>query len=157
MSIPVVINGTDYNLPTQGQSPPWGDDLTNIILALIDSAANVNGPGDILKTTFLLANNQSSAANVTGLAFDLSQIRAAIVQYSVYRSTDSNEESETGTMYVTYSSLNSAWSLVIAGDVLNSTMVFTITSLGQIQYTSGNLAGANYTGRIIFAASAFVQ
>lgn len=156
MSVTITINGTPYNCPTQGQSPPWGEDLTDIILALTEVANNVAGTGDITKTTFLFANNQASAANITGLSFDSSLIRGAIVDYSIYRSTSLAEESETGQIYLNYKSTANTWEFAqVASGSCGITL--SITSLGQMQYTSTNLSGTSYSGKIVFTAKAFTQ
>ncbi len=156
MAITVTISGTTYSLPQQGESPPWGDELSDLLQALISVANNTSGTGDILLTSFNLANNVASPTNVTGMTFDTSTVRSAIIQYSIYRSTNSNETSECGNMYVTYSSTAGTWELAqnYAG---SSGVIFTITNAGQIQYVSSNLSGTGYVGKLKFLAKAFLQ
>jgi len=156
MSIQITINGNNYNLPVQGQSPPWGQDLTDIILALTTVASNIVGTGDITTTSFILANNQSSASNVTDLSFDPGTIRSAIIQYSVHRSTSLSEEAETGTLFLTYKNVSSTWDITRAFGG-SSSVVFTITNAGQIQYTTSNLTGTSYSGLMKFSAKAYTQ
>lgn len=156
MSIPVVISGATYDLPQQGQNPPWGDDLSSLILALINIANSSSGPSDILTTNFSLANNVAAPANVTGLFFDPSTVRSAIISYSLYRSTNSNEVSEAGQIIITYSSTAGTWELA-QYDVGASGVVFSITNSGQVQYTSSNVIGASYSGKLKFSAKSFLQ
>lgn len=152
----ITVNGTVYTIPTQGTNPPWGTDLSDAIVAIATALGAVVGPQDIATTTFNLANNTAVATNITGAAFDTSSVRAAIFSYSIYRSTASNEESEVGQLYLTYASIAATWDIseIYGG---SSTVAFSITNAGQIQYTSGNLAGSSYTGKITFKATAFLQ
>jgi hypothetical protein len=156
MAISVTINGTTYSLPTQSTNPPWGEDLSSIIEALVEVANDSFGPADILTTNFNIANNQGSVANVSGLSFSTSEVRSAIISYSVYRSTNSAESSECGQIYITYKSTAGTWELAqnYAG---SSGVTFTITNAGQVQYTSTNMAGTGYSGKLKFNARAFLQ
>lgn len=156
MAITISINGSDYSLPSQGDSAPWGEDLTNIIQALADVANNVQGDGDILTTSFNVANNQSSASNVNGLSFNTSLVRSAIIQYSIYRTSTTTEMSESGHIYVTYKSTAGTWEIAqsYAG---SSGVTFTVTNAGQIQYISTNFSGTSYSGKMKFNAKAFLQ
>lgn len=157
MSVSITISGTTYNLPTQGQNPPYGSDLSDIIQALADVANTNQGTGDILTTSFTIANNQAVAANVVGASWDTSVIRSAIVQYSIYRSSNTpNELSETGHIYLTYKSTANTWDLAqsYAG---SSGTTFSITSAGQLQYVSTDIGSGAYVGKMKFNAKAFTQ
>lgn len=155
MSIPVVINSTTYNLPTAGQSPNWGADLSDIILALVDVANNTSGSGDILNTTFSPLNNVTSASNVTGLAFNSSAVRSANITYSVDRSTSSNELSESGQITITFNSLGGSWELQQTS-VGDAGIHFTLPNNGQFQYVTTNMSGSNYIGQMVFSAKSFL-
>lgn len=156
MSIAVNIQGATFNIPTQGTTPPWGDDVVALLQALVNVANSSVGSADILTTNFALTNNQASATNVVGLSFDTSQVRSAIVSYSIYISTNSNELSECGNIYLTYKSASNTWELAqnYAG---TSGVIFSITTAGQVQYTSSNVSGTSYLGKMKFSAKAFLQ
>lgn len=156
MSTQVVINGTTYSVPAQSQSPPWGEDLSELLLAMVSVVNSTSGSADILLTSFNVANNVSVAANVTGATWDTSQVRSFIMQYSIYRSTTTVEESQVGTLYGTYKSALGSWDLseTFGG---SSGIVFSITSAGQLKYTSTNLGGTGYSGKLKFKAVAFLQ
>lgn len=86
--------------------------------------------GDISETSFTAADNQSSAANVTGLLFSNSIVRSADIMLSIVRNTTYaqyklNVVQGASSWYIDQSYL---------GDVTG--LVFTITSAGQVQYTS---------------------
>jgi len=94
--------------------------------------------GDIVETAFSIANNQAVAANVTGLAFANANVRSAEVNYSV--EIDATADLfETGTLKLIQRGADWSFSQTTAGD--NSLIIFSVTTAGQIQYTS-----ANYTG-----------
>lgn len=155
MPIPVIIDGTTYQLPVQGQDPTWGDDLSDIIQALVAVSSGSTGPGDILPSTFTLANNQTSPAAVTGLIFDEGTIRGAEISYSIDRATSTQEVTENGTLYINYNSTTNTWSQSQISNG-NAQVLFSVIS-GQIFFTSSNMGGANYAGKMGFRGVAFEQ
>lgn len=157
MAITLTINGTSYPFPTSGDSPPWGNDVTNAVSAIVAVLNTLNGSEDILTTSFTIENNKAVATTVTGLAFDTSTVRGAVIRYSIYRSsTTPTELSETGTMYLAYKSTANTWevSQVCVG---SSGVTFTITTAGQVQYISTDIGSGSYVGKLKFNAIAFVQ
>jgi hypothetical protein len=94
--------------------------------------------GDIAHSSFSAANNQASAANVTGLAFAAANVRSfkAQVSVSIDATTDLNEVFE-----LTGIQLASGFVMASSSVGDDSGVVFTITSAGQVQYTSQNSAG----------------
>lgn len=156
MSTQVTINGESFSIPSQGESPPWGQELSDLLTALVGVVNSTSGSADILLTSFNVANNVASVANVTGATWDTSQVRSFIMEYSIYRSTTTTEESEVGNLYGTYKSSSGSWDLseTYGG---SSGIVFSITPSGQLQYTSSNLSGTGYSGKLKFKATAFLQ
>jgi hypothetical protein len=99
---------------------------------------NPGSAGDIEETSFSLANNQVSAANVTGLAFasGVSRSFEALVSVEIDASSDLYE------VFKLYGIQRGAdWQMSVESTGDNSLVNFTITSSGQVQYTSGNYAG----------------
>lgn len=96
------------------------------------------------ETSFTIANNQSAAANVTGLAFAGASIRSFVVDYQIYRNTTgggATELAEAGILIGTYSTVAGTWEMQQAPVVGDAGVTLTITSAGQIQYTSSNMTG----------------
>lgn len=93
---------------------------------------------DIEETSFSIANNQSSPANVTGFAFSNASVRSFSAIASVYidATTDLFELLE-----VKGVQKGSEWVISISstGDI--SGISFSITNTGQIQYTSNSYTG----------------
>lgn len=156
MAKTVTINGQNYTLSQQGDNPAWGEQLSSLLQALIDVSNNISNTGDISLTSFTVANNVSSATDVTSLQFDVGVVRAATISYSVYRSTTLSELAECGQIYVVYKSTAATWELVQT-NAGSGGITFTITSGGQVQYTSTNMSGSSYSGLMKFSARAFTQ
>lgn len=102
------------------------------------SGVAVGVVGDIPQTSFSLANNQSSAADVTGLAFANVSVRSFECQLSV--SIDAT--ADLFTIFKLYGIQKGAsWDLSYESTGDDSQIAFSITNAGQVQYTSANLAG----------------
>lgn len=108
-------------------------------LAGIDSAlASIGSAGDIAETSFSAANNVTVAANVTGLAFANGTVRSFDAQVSVVIAA-------TADLYEVFRlqgiQKGASWDMSVESTGDDSGIVFTITSAGQVQYTSGNEDG----------------
>ncbi len=99
---------------------------------------------------FTFANNQSSAADVTALAFSSSSYKRAHVQFSIGRKTSTTKQNAIVDLYISYDVTGTAWEIAsqvehTGGDP--SGVTFEITSGGQVRYTSDNMSsGTGYTG-----------
>lgn len=105
-----------------------------------DSLVGASGvTGDINNGSFAAANNVASAANVTGFAFAAGTVRSfrAIVSVSINATTSLNEVFDILGIQRAAGGFDIA--ITSAGD--DSGVVFSITSAGQVQYTSANSAG----------------
>lgn len=151
----IVINNNTFAYPSPGDEPGWGEPATNAMVEVANVLANVQGPDDILETTFSISNNNASPLDVAGLAFNPVTVRSAIIEYSIYRSTTTNELAEKGTIELVYKNggtVGNKWTISrsFLGD--DSGVIITFTDAGQGQYTSTNVSGASYTGIIRFEA-----
>lgn len=156
MSVPLTVASNTYNYPTEGDSPDWGTEATDWAVAVTGVLNTLNGPGSLLATTAIINNNQVSPMNVAGLVFDPTVVRGVIVEFSVYRVTTGSgamEVVEVGTMYAGYKSNAATWEFAQDG-MGGSNVVFSITNLGQFQYTSDNMTGSNYSGVMKYQARA---
>ena len=137
-SLPANYTPSSY---TPAQVGSEGTDKVSAHLKGINTAlasVGVGPAGDIGETSFSAANNQSAAANVTGFSFSNSVVRSFSAHVSVFRDATSD----------LYESINilgvqkgSDWDISISRVGDDSGIEFTITTSGQIQYTSTNLAG----------------
>jgi hypothetical protein len=94
--------------------------------------------GDITPTAFSAANNQGSAANVTGFAFSNAAVRS-------FKSLISVTILATSNLYEVFEIIgiqkDSSWDISITSTGDDSGIDFSITNAGQIQYTSTNVSG----------------
>lgn len=107
------------------------------------------------ETSFTVANNQASPANVTGLVFAGASVRSFEVDYQIYRNTTgggATELAERGKLLGVYSSVAASWEMTQAPVVGNAGVTLSITAAGQIQYTSTNITGTPGTSAMKFQA-----
>jgi hypothetical protein len=104
-------------------------------------------------TSFTIANNQSSAANVTGLLIDGASTRSFILDYSIYRQTATalSGVAQVGQLRGVYNTQSASWFMSDDFSGQNAGVTFSILSSGQIQYTSTNIAGTSYVGTLKYA------
>lgn len=102
--------------------------------------------------TFSLVNNQSSPADITPLVFDYRYTSQAVVEYVLQRCTSSVEAVEAGRITAIYLPETGSWNVAKVADVTTGTPGFTvtITSAGQLQYTTTNQAGTFSFSRITY-------
>ena len=124
-------------IATQAASPSLAGYLTSTDWNTFNGKANVVA-GDIVPTSFSAANNQSAVANVTGFAFASGVTRAFDAEVSVTIIATTNKYE---TFHILGIQKNGSFDISIEGLGDNSGVVFSITSAGQIQYTSLNSAG----------------
>ena len=115
-----------------------GINITNGAGSITIEATGASSPGDIAETSFAAANNQSTPANVTGLAFANATVRSfeALVSIALDATADAYE---VRTLRGVQKGANWDMSETSNGD--DSGVVFSITNAGQVQYTSANSAG----------------
>jgi len=113
--------------------------------------------GEILKylgfeTSFKIVNNTSSAADITYLKLDKQFTSVAIIDYFIQRITSSVELNQSGTLHAVYEHSSATWNLREYGTAGpdSAGITFSITSSGQIQYTSSNIAGTETISRLIY-------
>lgn len=152
MSVNLTIKGVTYSYPVSNDEQ-WGTNATNWAIAVTEALSTVAVEGDLAPPSTSQApilNDQSVAANVNDLTFDSSVVRAADVLYYIYRSYGSTKVMESGTLTVRF--VDSAWTFTQEYQGDDTGVTLSITSGGQIQYTSDNKAGSPYTGVMKYRA-----
>ncbi len=156
MSISLTVGNKTYNYPTDGQDPNWAEEASEWAEAVTNVLATLVSAGDILQTTATINNNVAVATNVNGLLFNPTNVRAANVEYSIYRISTANPSgnAESGTLYLIYDTnagSGSKWTLSqrVNG---NAGITFSITDAGQVQYLSTDINATGYSGTMKFAA-----
>lgn len=160
MATNLTVNNTTFPYPDTGDEPGWGDGASGWAAEVTQVLEQVQGTNDIPESTFNIANNTTSKADIVGFVFNPSAVRSAVVDYSVYRTTNTTELAEKGTLELIYKNggtVGAKWSIgrVIFGD--DAGIEITMTDAGQAQYTSSNMSGTSYTGTIVFEGTAILQ
>lgn len=136
----VIINA-DADASKLANQPTGADVLSIATTKYVDdsvASSNSGSSGDLAEQTFSMANNQATAADVTGLVFANATVRSFEALVSV-------EIDATANLYEVFTlrgiQKGADWDMSVAstGDISN--VDFTITSAGQVQYVSGNEAG----------------
>lgn len=122
--------------------------LKKVTVQTIVNLAGAGSIGDIAETSFSVANNQASPANVTGLAFANATVRA----FEVLASVEIDATSDLFEVFALYGvQKGSSWDMSVESTGDDSGIVFSITTAGQIQYISQNYSGFS-SGKIKFRA-----
>ena len=115
----------------------------------VDSlVSGASSPGDIDETSFGINNSQAIAANITGLAFSNAVVRSFQVLASVYINATSSLYEE---VKISGIQKGSDWDISVISTGDESGIQFSITSSGQLKYTSANYSGF-VSGTIKFRA-----
>lgn len=121
---------------TPGNTQYYGTDATGV--KGFHPIPAVGSPGDLQEGTFAAANNQLTPVDVTGLAFSNAVVRSfvAIVSVAIDATSDLFEEFELHGVQ-----RGADWSMSVESTGDESGVAFSITTAGQVQYISANLAG----------------
>lgn len=141
-----VVEGVGNVLNAAGPADV-GDQVFTAIKKLIQQG------GQATAISFAIANNQASAADVTGFPnIDHAIVRAFEAFITILRRTDSGYVKQTGRLYGTYDTETNSWDLSIVGvhdsSGVEFTMVNVIGTVEKLRYTSDNMAGASYSGTL---------
>ena len=124
-------------------------DIRYYTKAEVDSlVSGASSPGDIDETSFNINNSQAIAANITGLAFSNAVVRSFEVYASIYINATSSLYEE---VKISGIQKGSDWDISVISTGDESGIQFSITSSGQLKYTSANYSGF-ISGTIKFRA-----
>lgn len=159
MSIPINIQGTIINFPSSGESPNWSQPIIDFAKATEAALNTFVGPFDIPPQIYIMTSNANTNVDLPNLSFPTANVQGAIISYSVFRNTSSQTVTETGTFIVNYNStagVGLKWEISreYIGD---AQMMFNITDVGQVQFSSTLIAGTGHNGRITYQAKAILQ
>lgn len=91
--------------------------------------------------------------DIPNLSFPVSNVRAAFIKYSVYRSTTTTNAVEAGNIQVGYNTVLGTW--VLAQDrVGDASISFAISTSGQLSFSTTAYSGTGHTGVITYEARA---
>lgn len=159
MSITLTVNGIPFEYPTPGQEPGWGEAATDWATEVTEVLGELLGPNDIIQTTFNIQNNIAVFTNIASLSFDPGEVRGALIDYTIYRTSDANPsgQAEGGSIKIVYDNsagAGSKWIWTVYGVAGNSGVTFNLTDAGQFQYQSTDIGAVGYSGTMTFRAKA---
>lgn len=147
MSIIVTVNSIPFNIPVEGEQPPWGESLTDYFVEVAKVLNSLKGANDILETGATINLNQTTFADIPDFKFNTATVRSFSVQGSVSRTTDSVKLYESFTLSGLRTDTD--WILQLEG-FGDSGIILDITPAGQVQYKSVSIAGSGYVGLMKF-------
>jgi hypothetical protein len=161
MPVTLTVNNIPIEYPVPGDSPGWGQSATEWATQVTLALQDLQGLTDIPQKTFTIQNDVQTFTDIAGLTFNTGLVRAAFIDYSIYRTSTSNPSGqvECGNINIVYDNLaapGSKWRVVgglIAG---SSGITFQITDAGQFQYKSTDL-GAGHSANMHFRAKTLNQ
>lgn len=151
----VQIGSDIFEIPIEGESPPWGEEVTDCLVAIGDALTEVQNEADILPTSATLANNQPTPANIPGLVFNTGIVIAVEVDFFIKRIYDSGSTTvvERGKSLGYYDGSVFTIATETVGD---SGVVISVTNGGQFQYTSDNKPNS-IENTIVFRAKTILE
>ncbi len=145
-----------FEVPFKSVALERGGLLTPVWTAFFRSLYERISPLGV-ERSFEIVNNQSGAADITGMRYDYRGTSQVAIDYVIQRITTGGgavEKLETGIFLLVYKPTSDSWSKVVIGtagpDV--SGVTITVTATGQVQYTSTNVAGTASISRFIWRA-----
>lgn len=141
-----VIEGVGISLLTS--STDTFDQLDAAVKELIKRG------GRAAPVTQVIANNQASAADVTGFPnFDGTVVKAIEAMVSIERRTDTQSVREVGRIYLVFNPETDVWeSPTLQTFFGDAGVVFSVAVVSgttyKLQYTSDDLTGASYSGEL---------
>lgn len=157
----IIIRGTPYEFPSSAASPNWAPAVIETVEALAEAVNLTTATYDVPpQVQNIDANNSSTNVPITNLNFPATDVRAAIIYYSVNRTTedsgppDGQEVVEAGTLEINYNGsrpVTQKWEMLrsYGGD---GEITFSVTDTGQILFSTTPLTGINHSGIISFRA-----
>lgn len=161
----VTLNNKSFEIAEAGDQN-YGEDQTAYLVELATVINSLKNPLDITQTEFTFQNNQLAPADVDQLAFFTGDIASFIVDYVISRDNGTTKIVEQGQLIGHQGT--SGWEMSranVSGDVNNTNfpgsngdigVELTITTGGQVQYTSNNYPGQT-VGIIAFLAKTVSQ
>ena len=122
-------------------------DQTNADLTQLRQAIQILiATGGLNQSSFTVANNVAAPANVTGMVFAKATVKAVRMFVDIFRRDDVDNFIETGELYVVHNTETDLWEISFSSKFDDTGLVFSVTAGGQVQYTSTDMAGGNYSG-----------
>jgi hypothetical protein len=138
------------------------DFVAGVETSSVPDPATPSASGDVVTlgfyqdgfTDFTLANNQATT-NVTGLSFDKTVYRSFVIEYQIYRSASGGSTRARAGSLIGITD-GSGWEMVEGPSAVmpadtDAGVTLTITSAGQIQYSTDDNGGSYNAANSLFS------
>lgn len=116
------------------------------------------GDFDVAPQVYTMVANLNTNVSLPNLSFPTAQVRAAFINYSVFRTTDAPATAyEAGVLTVVFNSTTSTWEIIRGPYAGDGQITFSITNGGQVQFSTTALSGSNHVGMISYTAKTLLQ
>lgn len=151
------VNNQNFNYPSPGREPGWGEDGTGWAEAVTSVLDSVAGLGTINETQITIENGETR--QILGMVFNQNLTQAAEIEYRIFRRTDDAQYSEQGRISVTYvpDSVDKWFMTREMGAGTDALTFIDMDANGQANYTATFMPGANYEGYIRFKTYAILK
>jgi hypothetical protein len=157
MAVNIVIAGTTIAFPSTSASPNWAPAVVMFAQVVAEALSSVVGSFDVVPQQFILDSVPNGADTaITNLSFSTTEVRSALINYAIYRNTDSVTVSESGILQIVYNedeSVGQKWQMLRESDS-DAQVEFVIDDTGQVFINTEVLAGSDYNGFISYSAKA---
>lgn len=159
MSYVVTIQGSPITLPSSGESPNWSPGIIEFTQAVEAALAASVGAFDVSPQIMNIDAYNGTGADITNLSFSTSNVRAAFIKYSVFRTTNSTTAYEAGSLMTVYNpngTIGSKWE-VSRDYVGEGSIVFAISDTGVVSFTTTAISGTGHAGILSYSGAALLQ
>lgn len=159
MSYIVTINGTPISMPSSAESPNWAPAIIEFTQAVETALSAAIGAYDVAPQVQNIDAYNGTGTDITNLSFSTSNVRAAFIKYSVYRTTNSTTAYEAGNLLAVYNpngTIGSKWE--VSRDYVGAgSITFSISDLGQVSFVTTSIAGTGHAGVLSYSGQALLQ
>lgn len=156
----IIFAGTTVAFPDSGSSPNWSGAVIQAMQLISEALAISSGPFDIPPQNYVMTANVNSNVDIPNLSFPVTDVSGAIVFYTVGRHTDSVAVSQTGFLLLNYDSSRGVglkWQVMDQFTNSGAQITFSMTDVGQVQFSTTSISGSNFVGHIQFRALAVLN
>lgn len=155
--MPIInIAGTDINIPNSGSAPNWAPAIIEAFQLIAEALSISAGPFDIPPQNFVMTSNVNNNVPIPNLSFPTNDVAGAVVFYNVHRSSDLPLSiSQTGILLLNYDSSRAPglkWQVLDQYTNSGAQVMFTMTDVGQMEFSTTAISGTNPIGNINFRA-----
>lgn len=153
----ITVSGTVVNFPDSAASPNWAPAIIQFAQLVATALTLSVGDFDVAPQVYTMVANANTDVSLPNLSFPTAQVRSAFINYSVFRTTDTNTACEAGSLTTVYNSTTSTWEIIRGPYAGDGQITFSITNGGQVQFSTVALSGSNHVGMISYTAKTLLQ